>query len=180
MSLLRSLVNRIPHGSSCCLGVIAMAMTVCCHAGSPPLKTTGFQGRNMPALAGDCAGPDSSLAYVGGDMGDACDPSLGCPSSPAWRPACCGGKCKFRNCDGITRHCGRPAPNYPVPFPTPLPTTPTLLWYPPMMPHNSLPHYRGSYSYRHAPGLSRTTVSWHPTYVLNALDKLHHVIELPR
>ncbi len=48
-----------------------------------------------------------------------------------------------------------------------------------MMPHHSLPHYRRTYSYRHAPGLSRTTVHWRPS-IFTAFAKLHHFIELPR
>lgn len=72
------------------------------------------------------------------------------------------------------------APEYPVPFATPRPTTPTYLWYPDLMPHNSLPHYRSTYSYRHGPGLSRTNVMWTPTKVRNAFDYLHHMVELPR
>ena len=76
--------------------------------------------------------------------------------------------------------CGMPAPTYPVPYPVPQHVGYTRFTYPPMMPHHSLPHYRHTYSYRHAPGLSRTTVHWRSTTLLNALAKLHHIIELPR
>ena len=77
-------------------------------------------------------------------------------------------------------YCGMPAPSYPVPYPVPQNVGQTRFTYPPMMPHHSLPHYRHTYSYRHAPGMSRTTVHWRPTTLLNGLAKLHHVIELPR
>ena len=76
--------------------------------------------------------------------------------------------------------CGMPAPTYPVPYAVPQDVGYTRFTYPPMMPHHSLPHYRHIYSYRHAPGLSRTTVHWRSTTFLNALAKLHHTIELPR
>ncbi len=81
---------------------------------------------------------------------------------------------------GAAAYCGRPAPMYPVPFATPRPTVPTQFTYPPMMPHNSLPHYRSTYSYRHAEGLSRTNVSWHKAYGVSGYKWLHHVFELPR
>ncbi len=84
------------------------------------------------------------------------------------------------NIGGGAVHCGMPAPSYPVPFATPRPNTQTNFTYPPMMPHNSLQHYAGTYSFRHGPGMSRTTVSWRPTKGLNALDRLHHIFELPR
>lgn len=95
------------------------------------------------------------------------------------------GLCGCHSCDGgcsggAAVHCGMPAPNYPCPHPTPKPTTWTELTYPPMMPHNSLPNYRGTYSYRHGPGLSRTTVMWTPSKLENAFDRLHNLVELPR
>ena len=77
-------------------------------------------------------------------------------------------------------HCGIPAPSYPVPFATPRPTTPTYHMYPPMMPHNSLPHYRSTYSFRHGPGLSRTNVHWRSKKLVNLADYIHHIFELPR
>ena len=76
--------------------------------------------------------------------------------------------------------CGMPAPTYPVPFAVPKHVGYTQFTYPPFMPHHSLPHYRHTYSYRHAPGMSRTTVHWRPTVGRNILAKLHHIIELPR
>ncbi len=88
--------------------------------------------------------------------------------------------CGSGNCSGAVYHCGVAAPPYPVPFATPRPTTWTEFTYPPMMPHNSLPHYRGTYSYRHAPGLSRTNVMWYPTKVQNAFDRVHNIFEIPR
>ncbi len=87
-------------------------------------------------------------------------------------------KCGDSGGDG--KHCGRPAPPYPVPFATPRPTVPTYYTYPPLMPHHSLPHYRNVYSYHHASGLSRTNVNWHPSYAGAAFKKLHHLFELPR
>lgn len=87
--------------------------------------------------------------------------------------------CKSGDC-GDGTHCGLPAPSYPVPFATPRPTTPTHFTYPPMMPHNSLPHYRSTYSFRHGPGLSRTEVHWRPKKLVNVADYLHHLIEIPR
>lgn len=83
-------------------------------------------------------------------------------------------------CQGDGTHCGMPAPSYPVPFATPKNVTRTTFTYPPMMPHHSLPHYAGTYSFRHGPGMSRTTVNWRPTKGLNALHFLHHLIEIPR
>lgn len=88
--------------------------------------------------------------------------------------------CGNSDCNGAVVHCGMAAPQYPAPFPTPKPTTWTEFTYPPFMPHNSLPHYRGSYSFRHAPGLSRTNVMWTPTKLQNALDRLHNAFEIPR
>ena len=77
-------------------------------------------------------------------------------------------------------HCGMPAPSYPVPFATPRPTTPTYFTYPPLMPHNSLPHYRSTYQFRHGPGLSRTQVHWREKKLCNIADFIHHAIEIPR
>ncbi len=100
---------------------------------------------------------------------------------------CGAGDGRCRRCDftpkwpGGAIHCGMPAPQYPVPFATPTPPTSyTYFSYPPLMPHHSLPHYRGTYSFRHGPGLSRTTVCWRPTKVKNLFARLHHVFELPR
>ena len=76
--------------------------------------------------------------------------------------------------------CGYQAPSYPVPFATPKHVGYHYFTYPPMMPHNSLPHYRGAYSYRSCDGLARTNVLWHPSYVRNTFKWLHHLIELPR
>jgi hypothetical protein len=91
--------------------------------------------------------------------------------------------CKFPNQrppgDPVV-NCGMPAPRYPVPHPTPLPTAYTYFTYPPLMPHHALPHYRGTYSFRHGPGLSRTNVCWRTTHVANLIHKVHHVIERPR
>jgi hypothetical protein len=102
-------------------------------------------------------------------------------SAMAQHCAACGlfGKCAADG-GGSAVHCGMPAPSYPVPFATPRPNTQTNFTYPPMMPHNSLQHYAGTYAFRHGPGMSRTTVSWRPTKGLNALDRLHHIFELPR
>ncbi len=93
---------------------------------------------------------------------------------------CCHKPFQSPGYQGPPQHCGHRAPEYPVPFSTPRPTTPTYLWYPPMMPHNSLPHYRANYAFRHGPGLARTTVSWRPAYLEYTFDKLHNIIELPR
>lgn len=94
------------------------------------------------------------------------------------------GGCGVRGCQQETpvdaTRCGMPAPNYPVPFATPHPTVPTQLTYPPLMPHNSLHHYRGTYSYRHGEGLSRTNVMWYAPPVKSGLKWIHHLIELPR
>lgn len=92
----------------------------------------------------------------------------------------CLGNCCRHTSDGRTSHCGMPAPSYPVPFATPRPNLQTNYTYPPMMPHNSLPHYAGTYAFRHGPGMSRTTVLWRPTTGINALAKLHYAFELPR
>ena len=81
---------------------------------------------------------------------------------------------------GDPTRCGLPAPQYPVPFATPRPTTQTNFTYPPMMPHHSLPHYRNVYSYRHAEGLSRTNVIWHSQPFVSGLRRLHNFIEIPR
>ena len=81
---------------------------------------------------------------------------------------------------GNTSRCGMPAPQYPVPFATPRPTTPTNFTYPPMMPHNSLPHYRNIYSYRHADGLSRTNVHWHSQPFMSGVRRLHNILEFAR
>ncbi len=81
---------------------------------------------------------------------------------------------------GPVVHCGMPAPSYPVPFATPRPNLQTAYKYPPMMPHNSLPHYPSTYAFRHGPGMSRTTVMWRPTTGLNALAFMHQIFELPR
>lgn len=77
-------------------------------------------------------------------------------------------------------YCGMPAPTYPVPFAVPQHVGYTQFTYPPFMPHHSLPHYRHTYSYRHAPGMSRTTVHWRSTVARDVLAKLHHMIKLPR
>jgi hypothetical protein len=76
--------------------------------------------------------------------------------------------------------CGLPAPSYPVPYATPRVVGHTNFTYPPLMPHHSLPHYRHTYSFRHGPGLSRTNVSWHKSYLHSTLDWVHHLFELPR
>ena len=81
---------------------------------------------------------------------------------------------------GDATRCGLPAPQYPVPFATPRPTVPTNFTYPPMMPHNSLPHYRNVYSYRHADGLSRTNVRWHSQPIISGLRRAHAFFEIPR
>ena len=91
---------------------------------------------------------------------------------------CCRGCC--RTPQGNSFYCGMPAPEYPVPYPTPLPTAYTYHTYPPLAPHNSLPHYRGTYSFKHGPGLSRTNVHWRPTTVCNAIDRVHHCLEIAR
>jgi hypothetical protein len=88
--------------------------------------------------------------------------------------------CGKKQAHGAVVHCGMAAPEYPTPFPTPKPTTWTEHTYPPFMPHNSLPHYRGTYSFRHAPGLARTNVMWYPTKVQNTLDRIHNMFEIPR
>lgn len=77
-------------------------------------------------------------------------------------------------------HCGMPAPTYPVPIETPGYVGYTQFAYPPMMPHHSLPHYRQTYAFRHAPGMARTTVNWRTTELRNLLKRVHHVLELPR
>lgn len=107
--------------------------------------------------------------------------TLGCGPLAAAGPRCAGccARCQFSP-EGNSTHCGMPAPPYPVPFATPRPTVPTYFTYPPMMPHNSLHHYRGTYAYKHGPGMSRTTVHWRAPKALNALKYLHHVVELPR
>ncbi len=87
---------------------------------------------------------------------------------------------KFGDSGGNGKHCGRPAPPYPVPFATPKPTVPTYFTYPPLMPHHSLPHYRNVYSYHHTKGLGRTNVNWQPSYAGAAFKYVHHLFELPR
>ena len=89
------------------------------------------------------------------------------------------------NESGSTDHappqrCGMVAPSYPVPHEVPWRVGRTYFTYPPVMPHHSLPHYRKVYSYRHGPGMVRTTVNWHKSYVCSALHWLHNIIELPR
>ena len=82
---------------------------------------------------------------------------------------------------GANSHwCGLPAPSYPVPFATPRVVGYTNFTYPPLMPHHSLPHYRHTYSFRHGPGLSRTNVRWHKSYLHSTWDWVHHLFELPR
>jgi hypothetical protein len=78
------------------------------------------------------------------------------------------------------QRCGMVAPSYPVPHEVPYRVGRTHFTYPPVMPHHSLPHYRKVYSYRHGPGLCRTTVKWRPPYVCSLLKRLHYIIELPR
>ena len=82
--------------------------------------------------------------------------------------------------DGSAVYCGMPAPTYPVPYAVPTYVGHTQFAYPPFMPHHSLPHYRKIYSYRHAPGLSRTNVYWRNTTGRDILARLHNMIELPR
>lgn len=114
---------------------------------------------------GACGGGQIMDAGCGG--GGCCDKCKGCRPGPYPPP-------------GRNYHCGMPAPEYPVPFYTPHPTAHTYLTYPPVHPHNSLPQYRGTYSFRHGCGLSRTNVHWRPTRVCNAIDYAHHLIEPAR
>ncbi len=93
---------------------------------------------------------------------------------------CLGGGCETGGCEsGDGSFCGTQPPAYPVPFATPRPTVPTNLTYPPLYPHHSLPHYKGTYSYRHNGGLSRTNVNWHPSWTA-PLARLHHIFYIPR
>ncbi len=94
----------------------------------------------------------------------------------------CGGRCCAGD-DGAgdsAVFCGMPAPSYPVPYAVPEHVGYTEFSYSPFMPHHSLPHYRKTYSYQHAPGLSRTNVHWRTTTGWNILARLHNMIELPR
>ena len=92
--------------------------------------------------------------------------------------SCCGtGSGCYRD---ITHRCGLPVPLYPVPYSTPPVVGHTYFSYPPLMPHHSLHHFPKAYSYRHAPGLSRTNVLWHASYVHSAWNRLHYALRLPR
>jgi hypothetical protein len=121
-------------------------------------------------------------SFIPNDACSSCGNGLGANLLGRCGERCCGFTpgAGYIGCREPPVRCGMPAPSYPVPFRVPQNVGYTRFTYPPMMPHHSLPHYRHTYSYRHAPGLSRTTVRWRSTTVRNALAKLHHVIELPR
>lgn len=76
-------------------------------------------------------------------------------------------------------HCGMAAPTYPVPYEVPVLVGRTEFTYPPVMPHHSLPHYRKTYSYRHGPGMARTTVKWRPSWC-DTWKRVRKAFELPR
>lgn len=101
-----------------------------------------------------------------------------------YRTACdtgCGHQSAGDTCGSAESYwCGLAAPSYPVPYDTPTWVGRTELTYPPLMPHNSLPHYRHVYSFRHGPGLSRTNVIWHQSYLHNALKRVHYALKLAR
>ena len=147
-------------------------------------------------LASCIAAAVCSLAIVASRVGasahpvvadDACGGEVACADGNGgcgrcwWTAEGCGrGGCAAVGCHGDGTHCGMPAPSYPVPFATPKNVTHTTFTYPPMMPHHSLPHYAGTYSFRHGPGLSRTNVHWRPTTGINSLRYLKHMFEIPR
>ena len=76
-------------------------------------------------------------------------------------------------------HCGMAAPTYPVPYDVPALVGRTEVTYPPVMPHHWLPHYRKVYSYRHGPGMARTTVKWRPS-LCDTWKRMRKALELPR
>ena len=145
----------------------------------------GGHGLMRHGCAAGCAGGGCGLSGLlsnaacsaggCGLLGGACSGDCGCGHC-----ALCSGLMHGGGPPADGSHCGLPAPKYPVPFATPRPTTPTYLMYPPMMPHNSLPHYRSTYSFRHGPGLSRTNVHWRSKKLLNVAEYIHHLFELPR
>ena len=178
-----------------------------CGGGSAAVSCTSSEGGCSSGLCGGAGGCSESCGCSGGGIFNRCQGECSdCGASNADRMfgrgnGCgSGGKllsgltgaasriglvgCSSCGCGGDgcgnVVHCGMEAPQYPTPFPTPRPTTWTELTYPPMAPHNSLPHYRSTYSFRHGPGLSRTTVAWYPTKAWNALDRLHNVFEIAR
>ncbi len=85
----------------------------------------------------------------------------------------CSSDCAWPN------YCGMMAPRYPVPYEVPPRVGRTEFTYAPVMPHHSLPHYRKTYSFRHGPGMARTTVRWRPT-LCDTLKRARKVFELPR
>ena len=124
------------------------------------------------AQRGTC---EQGFASTGCETGDC--PTGGCETGRCRKPGCLLGAGANSCPDGS--FCGTQPPGYPVPFATPRPTVPTNLTYPPMYPHHSLPHYNGTYSYRHNCGLSHTNVHWHPSWTA-PLKRIHHIFELPR
>ena len=121
------------------------------------------------------------------DGADGCCATGGCDSTCGsfWPSLGCRGCCGVPGAGYVgdaplPTYCGMPAPPYPVPYPTPQNVGYTYFACPPVMPHHSLPHYRGIYSFRHGPGLSRTNVFWRPATLSNAVARVHHMFELPR
>jgi hypothetical protein len=129
--------------------------------------------------SGGCATGSCGLLGGVGALGS-CLAGGGCGGSGSGCALCSGLLGQGNGIPSDGTHCGLPAPKYPVPFATPRPTTPTHLMYPPMMPHNSLPHYRSTYSFKHGPGMSRTNVHWRSKKLVNVAEYIHHLFELPR
>jgi hypothetical protein len=197
--------DTIPCGDGSCgggcgdCGGYSESCTGCCDescgaCGNLRSLGRGFWGR---LAAGGCSSDSADCGCGDGcglsscNYGHACDlfsrftgggacGAGGCGTGLFGRCGACSGPGAGDPTGRTVRYCGMPSPAYPVPYSVPAYVGITHLTYPPMMPHHSLPHYRGTYSYRHDQGLSRTTVHWRKTHIINAASFLHHVIELPR
>ena len=158
----------------CCLATHSSWAQCTSEGATSFVISDGTCSNSLSPIACDdsCAGcrDDSPLA---GGCGQGCGGRAGCRQRAGKCKKCCG----YRS-DGS--YCGFPEPRYPVPFATPRPTTPTYFTYPPMMPHNSLPHFRKTYAFRHGPGLSQTQVHWRERKLWLTADFLHNLIEIPR
>ena len=177
------------------LSVVVSAVLLCwlvahhgwaqCNCGEQTGLAGGQDGTALSPIACDdgCAGLGDGVSDCAG-CGQGIGDCAGCrPGAGGKRAGCrrCGGTCK--KCAGYPSdgsYCGLPEPRYPVPFATPRPTVPTHFTYPPMMPHNSLPHFRSTYAFRHGPGLSQTQVHWRERKLLLTADFIHHLFEIPR
>ncbi|MEM8678577.1 MAG: hypothetical protein AAGF97_04385 [Planctomycetota bacterium] len=165
-------------GSGCCGDVGYCGDAGCGDRGFDLAKFSRFRKKDGDGCGGGCHGCCGQCGQCGqpcvGLLGKMCGCGKKCGCGKT-----CGGGCGC-NAAGGAYHCGMPAPQYPCPYYTPRPTAPTYISYAPLAPHNSLPQYRSTYSFKHGCGMSRTTVHWRPTTVCNAFDYLHNCIEIPR